>query len=142
MAGRVSVMALVVTPTLVRAIQTVTGVPTKVVEAMTLCVYNGTALRLDSQSHRLDGAFPFGALSWSRYCPGCIGESQGRWKLIWRLGWSFACEVQNCLLADACPSCGKPQRRQQIYRLVPNPTMCACSHELAASPTLNLPAHH
>jgi hypothetical protein len=44
-----------------RAIQTATGVPTKVVEAMTLSVYDGTALRLDSQSHRLDAAFPFGA---------------------------------------------------------------------------------
>jgi hypothetical protein len=28
---------------------------------MTLSVYDGTALRLDSQSHRLDAAFPFGA---------------------------------------------------------------------------------
>lgn len=113
-----------------------------VVEAMTLSVYNGTALRLDSKSHRLDAAFPFGALSWSRYCPGCIRESHGRWQLIWRLGWSFACAVHNCLLADVCPTCGKYQRQQQVYRRVPTPALCACGESLGAVQTAKLTADH
>lgn len=112
------------------------------VEAMTLSVYNGTALRLDSKSHRLDAAFPFGALSWSRYCPGCIRESHGRWQLIWRLGWSFACAVHNCLLADVCPTCGKYQRQQQVYRRVPTPALCACGESLGAVQTAKLTADH
>jgi len=43
-------------------IQAATGVSPKVVEAMTLSAYDGTALRLDPQSHKLDATFPFGAL--------------------------------------------------------------------------------
>ena len=43
-------------------IQAATGVSPNVVEAMTLSAYDGTALRLDPQSHKLDATFPFGAL--------------------------------------------------------------------------------
>jgi hypothetical protein len=75
-------------------------VTSSVVEAMTLSVYDGTALQLDPNSHRLDASFPFGALSRSRLCPECIRESDGRWQLAWRLGWSFLCVVHNCVLAD------------------------------------------
>ncbi|MCW2630422.1 MAG: hypothetical protein JWR48_7144 [Mycobacterium sp.] len=49
------------------AIEAATGVSSTVVEAMTLSVYDGTALQLDPDSHRLDPAFPFGALPWSRF---------------------------------------------------------------------------
>jgi hypothetical protein len=117
-------------------------VSSTIVEAMTLTVYDGTALQLDPDSHRLDATFPFGALSWSRYCPECLTESQGRWQPAWRLGWSFVCMLHNCLLADACPSCGKYQRRQQVYRRVPTPTMCVCGHMPGAAQTVKLSADH
>jgi hypothetical protein len=117
-------------------------VSSTIVEAMTLSVYDGTALQLHPDSHRLDGAFPFGALSWSRYCSECLIESQGRWQLAWRLGWSFVCLLHNCLLADARPSCGKYQRHQQVCRRVPTPTMCVCGHMLDAVETVKLPADH
>jgi hypothetical protein len=113
-------------------IQAATGVSSSVVEALTLSVYDGTALQLDPNSHRLDASFPFGALSRSRFCPECIRESDGRWQLAWRLGWSFVCVLHNWLLADACPGCGKYQRCQQVYRRVPTPTMCVCGHTLGA----------
>jgi hypothetical protein len=48
-----------------------------VVEAMTLSVYDGTALQLDADSRRLDAMFPFGALSWSRFYPECVRASDG-----------------------------------------------------------------
>jgi hypothetical protein len=83
-------------------IQAATGVSPNVIEPMTLSVYDGAALRLDPYSHRLDATFPFGALSWSRFCPECIRGSDGRWRLEWRLGRSFACLLHNCLLADRC----------------------------------------
>lgn len=124
------------------AIEAATGVSSTIVEAMTLSVYDGTALQLEPDSHRFDATFPFGALSWSRYCPECLTESQGRWQLVWRLGWSFVCLKHNCLLADACPSCGRYQRRQQVYRRVPTPTMCVCGHLLGAAQTVKLPADH
>jgi hypothetical protein len=79
------------------AIEAATGVSSNIVEGMTLSIYDGTALQLDPDSHRLDATFPFGALSWSRYCPECLSESQGRWQLAWRLGWSFV-----CVLPTAC----------------------------------------
>jgi len=123
-------------------IEAATGVSSEAVEAMTLSVYNGTALRLDPDTHRLDERFPFGALPWSRYCPACLSESKGRWQLVWRLGWSFVCVLHNSLLVDLCPNCRKYQRRQQVYRRVPTPTMCACGHTLCAADTLKLPADH
>ena len=119
-----------------------TGVSSTIVEAMTLSALDGFALALHPDSHRLDVSFPFGALRWSRYCPECLTESQGRWQLAWRLGWSFVCLRHNCLLADACPTCGKYQRQQQVYRRVPTPTVCICGCVLGAAQTVKLPAGH
>jgi hypothetical protein len=129
-------------PEQLETIEAATGVSSNAVEAMTLSVYDGTALRLDPDTHCLDEKFPFGALSWSRYCPECLSESQGRWQLAWRLGWSFVCVLHNALLADVCPNCGNHQRRQQVYRRVPTPTMCVCGHALCATQTVKLPADH
>lgn len=123
-------------------VEQVTGVSSTIVGAMTLSVYDGIALQLDPNSHRLDGSFPFGALSRSRFCPGCLRESDGRWQLAWRLGWSFACVVHNCLLADACPTCGRYQRQQQVYRHVPAPKLCSCGASLATVQPVELPADH
>jgi hypothetical protein len=52
------------------------------------------------------------------------------------------CLVHNCLLADACSTCGKYQRRQQVYRRVPTPTMCVCGDLLGAAETVKLPTDH
>jgi hypothetical protein len=46
----------------------------------------------------------------SRYCPRCLAESGGRWQLLWRLPWVFACITHQVLLNDLCPVCGKPPR--------------------------------
>jgi hypothetical protein len=122
-----------------RTVEAATGVSQGTVRAMTLSSYDGAALKLDPVSHRLDPTFPFGALAWSRFCGDCLAESHGRWQLSWRLGWSFACIRHNRLLADACPECGKYQRRQQIYRRVPIPPMCSCGCSLETTHTLRLP---
>jgi hypothetical protein len=91
-------------------VEAATGVSSSVVEAMTLSVYDGTALQLDPDSHRLDATFPFGALSRSRFCPEWICESDGRWRLDWRLGWSFVC-------------------------LLPSPSLCGCGYRLGETRT-------
>jgi hypothetical protein len=119
-----------------------TGVSPDVLSAMTLDSYDGTALRLDPESNRLDATFPFGALTWSRYCPECLKESQGRWQLTWQLGWSFACTKHSRLLADRCPSCGVNQRRYYSYTRTPTPMLCRCGGRLAATPTLRLSPDH
>lgn len=79
-------------PTQTVALAAATGLPRRSLEAMTLSRYDGLALRLDPESHRPDPDFPFGPLSWSRFCPACLRETAGRWRLNWRLGWSFRAE--------------------------------------------------
>lgn len=115
-----------------------TGVSGEALEAMTLSRYDRLALRLDSRTHRLDRDFPFGALSWSRFCPACLRETRGRWQLSWFLAWSFACLKHNCLLVDYCPECRVHQRSTQQYRRVPSPAACRCGRPLDLAPTVKL----
>lgn len=115
-----------------------TGVSGEALEAMTLSRYDGLALRLDSKTRSLDPNFPFGALSWSRYCPACLRETRGRWQLSWFLAWSFACLKHNCLLVDYCPECRVHQRSTQQYRRVPSPAACRCGRPLDLAPTVKL----
>lgn len=112
------------------ALEAITGVSSVAIQSMTLKSYDNRASRLDPISHRLDPAFPFGALPRSRFCPRCLQATGGRWQLSWRLGWSFLCPEHRCLLVDGCPHCGEHQRRQQNYSRIPTPTKCACAHDL------------
>lgn len=125
-------------PTQTLALAAATGLPRSSLEAMTLSRYDGRALSLDPVSHRPEPNFPFGPLSWSRFCPECIRETAGRWQLTWRLGWSFVCLHHNCLLVDVCPECGNHQRSTQLYRSAPSPTACRCGHLLSTVPVLRL----
>ena len=43
--------------------------------------------------------------SGSRFCPDCLIESDGRWRLAWHLQWTFVCVRHRRLLADRCPRC-------------------------------------
>jgi TniQ len=126
----------------VDTIASAAGIPHSVVESMTLAVYDGVALKLDPITHRVSEAFPFSARGFSRFCPKCLSDSGGRWKLEWRLGWVFACARHNCLLADECPTCGEHQRRQQNYRAVPSPASCKCGQDLQALTMDLFPALH
>jgi hypothetical protein len=54
------------------ALAAATGLPTSSLKSMTLSRYDGLALSLDPEAHVLDPDFPFGPLSWSRFCPACI----------------------------------------------------------------------
>lgn len=42
----------------------------------------------------------------SHFCPECLAEDDGAWRLAWKLPWSFACVRHEALLVDTCPSCG------------------------------------
>ena len=125
-----------------REIECATRVTPDIARSMVLEVYDDTALQILELPHRLDAAFPYGPLVWSRFCPGCLAESGGRWQLAWRLGWSFACIKHQCLLVDCCPDCGERQRRYQVYRAVPRPVLCRCSRRLDTVTALGLPANH
>jgi hypothetical protein len=61
----------------------------------------------------------------SRMCRRCLGDTDGRWQVSWRLNWSFACPQHRCLLADGCSRCGRPQRRYlQRLNAIPQPGRC------------------
>jgi hypothetical protein len=80
-----------------RRIERQTGLPTGRLDAAVLDRYHSLRWPV------LDG---------SRYCPACLDETGGRWKLRWRLPWVFACLQHQLLLADRCPVCGFAPRRR------------------------------
>jgi hypothetical protein len=87
------------TPEQIEAIAAAAGIPRSVVESMTLSVYDGDALKLDPKLAASMNIFLW--RRWlSRFCPECLVESDGRWQLQWRLGWTFACFRHNSLLSD------------------------------------------
>jgi hypothetical protein len=44
----------------------------------------------------------------SHFCPACLAERCGAWRIQWKLPWSVACVRHGRLLLDNCPGC---QRR-------------------------------
>jgi TniQ/Bacterial regulatory helix-turn-helix protein, lysR family len=104
-----------------------TGVHPAGLQSMTLSRFTG-ALDIDYTTRHVRRSSPAGwrAASRSRFCPRCLAATEGRWRLAWRLGWYFACLDHRCLLAETCPRCGKPQRRQvHPGDLMPEPGTCA-----------------
>lgn len=104
-----------------------------------------------------DGAqFPHSTrLPGSRFCPACLAERDGRWRLWWRLRWAFACPRHACLLVDECPTCHRSQRLRPHPRdLVPDPALCTrsspdggrkpdrCRSRLASAPAERLGTDH
>ena len=103
-----------------------TGTTASQVMSMTLAVYDGRALLIDPTTGRIVRRRLWGRPAGSRYCPHCLAETGGRWSLSWRLGWSFACLRHQCLLADACPGCGRMQRIRRYRGNIPiHPAHCS-----------------
>jgi hypothetical protein len=108
------------------AISEATGISGATIHTMTLAHYAGRALRINPDTGTVSRAFPWGRGIGSRFCPTCLNETGGRWQLAWRLGWTFACTIHDCLLADACPHCGAVQRRRtHVGDVIPTPGRCA-----------------
>ena len=133
------------------AISAATVVTAEQVHAMTLARYGiaGGVLSLAVK-------FPRSRPRYSRFCPHSLNDDRGRWQLHWRLGYSFACLTHQCLLADACPDCGKAQRDRVFPgECVPAPGLCGhrargstgrlarrCGADLRGATTLPLVGDH
>lgn len=86
----------------------------------------------------------------SRFCPRCLEERGGRWRVWWRLRWAFVCPRHGCLLAEACSMCGGLQRTAPPRSSdVPDPGSCTwrvarsggtrwCNAPLSSVPVLDL----
>jgi hypothetical protein len=118
----------------VTAISAATEIDADAVRSMTLAGYPSMAVGVDSRTGRSVSSFPWRHIHASRFCPYCLAENGGRWKLVWRMVWFFICETHRCLLADACPECGGAQRRRSLSNLVPQPDRCAAIVDEAATP--------
>lgn len=131
-----------------------TGMDPATLESMTLSTYFDRAIYVDTPLEVLGRGFLWGRGTGSRFCPLCLAETNGRWQLKWRLRWTFACTIHDCLLVDACGECGVVQRkRPHIGEFVPQPKLCAgpapnarnherCLSDLTAIQPLNLGEQH
>lgn len=133
-----------------------TGQDRATVEDMTLARYDGVALRIHTSSAAVSRAFPWTRRRFSRFCPHCLRQTQGRWQLSWRLGWAFACPTHRCLLADHCPVCRQRQRQRPTpIDLIPHPGSCTapstdiagraqprCAADLTTATTHTFPIDH
>jgi hypothetical protein len=124
------------------ALAELTGTRDTDIEAMTLSAFGAAGQALVKETGVLDPRFPFGTATGSRFCPDCLHESDGRWQLSWRLGWSFACLSHHRLLAETCPQCGERQRRRLNYSLIPTPSRCRCGYALSTVATSRLHPEH
>lgn len=132
-------------------ISAATAVSVGQITAMTLTRYPPEARVLS-----LGVQFPRARPRYSRFCPHCLADDDGRWQLRWRLGYSMACLTHRCLLLDACPACAKPQRDRVFPgELHPRPGRCGCraadgngrlaarcGADLSAAATLTMDADH
>ncbi|MGP3964630.1 TniQ family protein [Nonomuraea sp. 3N208] len=134
-----------------------TGLDDQRVHAMTLAHFDGRALLIDRAKRQVNRHRLWGRGTGSRYCPDCLAESAGRWKLEWRLGWSFACTHHSLLLVDTCQGCGRLTRRRPFSRRsLPIPGHCRtrpprtadpdapreCDQDLTQAEALRLPTGH
>lgn len=108
----------------VAAISAATQLDPDALRSLTLIDYPPIAIGVDAQTGRSVSPFPWRHVHASRFCPYCLAESGGRWKLVWRMAWFFACPTHRCLLADACPECAGAQRRRSLAAQVPQPHHC------------------
>jgi TniQ len=140
------------------ALGAVTGVPADILADMTLARYEGTGLAAVTA----EPGMPRTPRWWrqlisSRYCPRCLAANGGRWMLVWRLPWTFACTGCQVLLTDTCPDCGRRHQHaraaQPLHagccdltglplppRRPPRGGIASCTSDPARTPAVTLPA--
>lgn len=130
-------------PSQVDTISYCSGLKPRRLEAMTLqpWIKSSSWQRRSAASLRVTG---------SRFCPACLKERGGRWRVWWRLRWAFACPTHGCLLAEACCVCGGLQRTAPPrFDEVPKLGLCTrgvtrsgerirCGGRLSSAPVIRL----
>lgn len=100
-----------------------TGLTREVLRATTREGFAANAVQLDRRG-AISLFSPISGAS-GRYCPDCLRDSNGRWRLTWQFPFGFACVRHHRLLNDVCAACRKPPHRTALpHRLVPTPGAC------------------
>lgn len=84
--------------------------------------------------------FPSGSLKrmvllmrWSRFCPACLTDTDGRWQARWRLAWQLACPNHGTLLRATCHCCDGRQRQKALLQDVDTVQTVTCDVPTAAA---------
>ncbi|GAB2705370.1 transposase-like protein [Microbacterium marinum] len=110
-------------PQHLRNLELTTGRSGDEFRAMTRTTFAANAIRLTPQG-RISASCPATGVA-ARYCPECLADSGGRWRLSWQFPFGFACPRHKRLLVDRCPGCGQPPRLlAHPLTLVPEPGHC------------------
>lgn len=100
-----------------------TGRPADEYRAMTRTAFAANAIRFTPQG-RISASCPSTGVA-ARYCPDCLADSGGRWRMSWQFPFGFACLRHKRLLVDLCPGCGQPPRLiGHPITVVPKPGHC------------------
>ncbi len=110
-------------PQQLRNLELTTGRSGDEFRAMTRTTFAANAIRLTPQG-RISASCPATGVA-ARYCPECLADSGGRWRLSWQFPFGFACMRHKRLLVDTCPRCDQPPRLiGHPLTLVPAPGHC------------------
>lgn len=121
-------------PQQLRNLELTTGRSGDEFRAMTRTTFAANAIRLTPQG-RISASCPATGVA-ARYCPECLADSGGRWRLSWQFPFGFACPRHKSILVDMCPGCGQPPRLlAHPLTLVPEPGRCH-NRPAAESPAL------
>lgn len=114
----------------VARVSAATGVPAAEVQATTRLHFAACVTRR-TPSGRVTALNAAGGQT-GRFCPECLAESAGRWKLTWGYIFGFACARHERLLVDECPLCCMQQRlRPRHASRIPTPNLCSnCGADL------------
>jgi hypothetical protein len=136
----------------IASIYAATGISRNEIQKLTLARYEGRVPVFRETRQGVDLHFLWARGSGSRYCPACLREAPGLWRLAWRLSWSFACTSHGLLLLDGCPRCGFIPRSRPRLGDIPAPNLCgnvvqrsnggvaSCRADLSQAPLVHLPA--
>ncbi|MFJ4617362.1 TniQ family protein [Streptomyces sp. NPDC088812] len=106
---------LALAPSAVEAISAATGVSPEEIGDILLSRFAATALpNLPLPPYKRPSALTGWSMgAWvlrrhSNFCPKCLARD-GRWRLEWKLPWSFACLDHMVYLRETCPQCERVQ---------------------------------
>lgn len=115
--------ATTLTPMQLDRLEETTGFPRQAFIEMTRKNFAAAALRLTLTGRISPSCAGSGVAG--RFCPDCLRDSGGRWRLSWQFAFGFACLRHRILLVDVCPQCGQnPRKVGHPLAQVPKPGRC------------------
>lgn len=121
--GSLNSWATSLTPTQLEHLEQATGLPSEDFARTTRSHFAGAATRFTSNGRISPTSASSGVAG--RFCPECLLDSGGRWRITWQFAFGFACVRHRRILVDTCPECGSaPRQFDHPPLLIPTPGHC------------------